>query len=146
MKKEDVITGVRKELDKIDSMAFAKYKDHINECFDLSTHYDMYLKIAIVNNKACIHTHERGICIYEYFTGSVDEVIFAILDNVIGLMASKMTWERYADKEKGILLCGEEESVFLKETEEKMFSQLDNKYSEWYKRGYNWLRMPGSIK
>lgn len=138
---QEVVNDVRKELNKIDGSVFNNYERDINECFDLSNHYDMEPKISFVHNRARIYTYERGVCVYEYFTDDVDEVIFCILDIVIARMVQNMTWKRYADQEKGSLYYSDEVRQYEKEVEEEMFSQLDNKYFNWYKSGCRWLFM-----
>ncbi len=76
MIQEVVVHGVREELNKLDDLAFSKYKGFINKCFDLSNHYDMEPKVSFINNGARIYTYERGVCIYEYLTDVVDEGIY----------------------------------------------------------------------
>ena len=83
------------------------YTALIARMFDLSTHYDMEMKIELFSRTARLYTCERGVCVCEYRTEEPEEGVFFILDEVIRARAYRLTTERFRD-ESGRLHYGED--------------------------------------
>ena len=75
---ETIINEATLRLNATGIYAEGKYGSYILQMFDNSTHYDMALRIKIINQSARLYTHERGECIYEYVTQNIEDAVYYI--------------------------------------------------------------------
>lgn len=134
MTKEDIITKASMLLMKIKVYSPAKYYKHICRFFD-STRYDMELHIKIINNSQySLFAYERGALVYEYRTKNVDEIIFSVVNNIIGIMVQDET-DRLCADENGALYYTDEVRNYSKALEDLYFSMIGGIYNEMHKQG-----------
>ena len=134
MNEKEIITKSSMLLMKIKGYPPAKYYEYICRFFD-STRYDMDLHIEIISSSQYrLFAYERGALVYEYRTKKVDEIIFSIVDTVIGIMVQDET-DRLCADENGALYYTDEVRNYSKALEDLYFSMIGGIYNEMHKQG-----------
>ena len=147
MTQDSIVAKVHAILENAMPGVFSKYRDHIAEIFAVNCYlYDMFIKIYFSDDQAEIFTQERGQRVVTYHTDNEDIVIYTILNNIIGLEATKTTWEKFADKDTKSLHYSDETREFQKNIEDEAFTKAGTPYDEWHKQGINFFTLDKIIK
>ncbi len=140
MDRRAIIDYAKSELAKTGLGNRGRYGVLISGMFDLSSHYDMAMKIELFDHSARLYTCERGKCVYEYRTGKVAEIVFFILDDVIRMTAHSLTVEKFQDENRS-LRYGEEVREYEKSLVRRAFEAIGGQFLEWHERGRKALNM-----
>jgi len=131
---ETIINEATLRLNATGIYADEEYGSYILQMFDNSTHYDMALRIKIINQSARLYTHERGECIYKYVTQNIEDAVYYILYDIIRIIVEKIIWDKYADDNQ-CLNYNDEINNESKRLTYEAFEKTGGNYEKWYKDG-----------
>lgn len=142
MKQEEITKKVHSILGIALPGAFSNYADRIADYFyQGGKFYDMFLKINLLESQAEIFTQERGQRIVTYHTDNEDVVIYAILDDIIGIEAEKATWEAFANKDTQHMHYTDEVRDYNRGLQTDAFKKTGNPYDAWHKQGIGFFTL-----
>lgn len=134
MNTETVISEAKLRLNATGIYTEEEYGPYILQMFDSSTHYDMALRIKIINQSARLYTHERGECIYEYITQNIEDAVFYILYDIIRIIIERIIWDKYVDDNQ-CLNYNDDINNERKRLSCEAFEKIGGNYEKWYRGG-----------